>query len=262
MEETKTLRKGSPKFETIGFNFWYKNFSNHALKDINLRIPNKKVTALIGPSGCGKSTLLRSFNRMNDLIDHTHTKGDVVFDGKSIMGKNKNIISLRTKVGMVFQKPNPFSMSIYDNVAFGPKSHGIRKNKELNSIVKEALIGAALWDEVKRNLNDSALGLSGGQQQRLCIARAIAMHPEVLLMDEPTASLDPIATLKIEKLILQLKVKYTIVIVTHSMQQAARIADKTAFFFLGELIEVGSTKQIFTSPKNKITDDYINGKIG
>ena len=263
MQENNTItRKGNPKFEIKNFNLWYKNAKTHALKNISFKIPYKKVTAFIGPSGCGKSTLLRSFNRMNDLIDGIKTEGDVQLDGKSVIGKKINIVELRTRVGMVFQKPNPFPMSIYNNVAFGPKSHGIKKKEELNKIVKESLIGAALWDEVKHNLNDSGLSLSGGQQQRLCIARAIAMKPEVLLMDEPTASLDPISTIKIEQLILQLKKQFTIVIVTHSMQQAARISDRTAFFFLGEIIETGSTKRIFTSPKKKLTDDYINGKIG
>ena len=262
MQKNNEIKRRRPKFMIKNYNLWYKNGKTHALKDITFEIPTKKILAFIGPSGCGKSTLLRSFNRMNDLIDGIQTKGDIFFEGKSIIGKKVNIVSLRTKVGMVFQKPNPFPMSIYDNVAFGPRSHGIKNKLELDKIVKESLIGAALWDEVKNNLRDSGLSLSGGQQQRLCIARAIAMRPEVLLMDEPTASLDPIATIKIEELILKLKKLFTIVIVTHSMQQAARISDKIAFFFLGELIEIGSTKKIFTSPVKKLTDDYINGKIG
>lgn len=233
-----------------------------ALSNISLNIDEKKVTALIGPSGCGKSTFLRTINRMNDLIDSVHIDGKLDFDGKNIYDKDIDVVALRRNVGMVFQKPNPFPKSIYENVAYGPKANGLNSKIQLDEIVEKSLKKAALWDEVKDRLNKSALGLSGGQQQRLCIARALAMEPEVLLMDEPTSALDPIATAKIEELVMELKKDYTIVIVTHSMQQAARISDNTAFFLMGELIEVGKTKDIFTTPRDKRTEDYITGRFG
>ncbi|MEG2539910.1 MAG: phosphate ABC transporter ATP-binding protein PstB [Clostridium sp.] len=234
---------------------------NQALKKINMNIKENKVTAFIGPSGCGKSTFLRTLNRMNDLIDNVTIKGNVEVDGEDIY-KSEDVIKLRTKVGMVFQKPNPFPMSIYDNVAYGPRTHGIKDKKELDKIVEESLKGAAIWDEVKDRLKSSALGLSGGQQQRICIARAIAMKPEVILMDEPTSALDPISTLKVEELIEALKDEYTIVIVTHNMQQAARVSDETAFFLNGEVVEFSDTKTMFTSPDDKRTEDYITGRFG
>ncbi len=234
---------------------------NQALKNINLDIEKNKVTALIGPSGCGKSTFLRTLNRMNDLIENVSIKGKVEVDGEDIY-KSDDVIKLRTKVGMVFQKPNLFPMSIYDNVAYGPKIHGIKDKKTLDKIVEESLKGAAIWDEVKDRLKTSALGLSGGQQQRVCIARTIAMKPEVILMDEPTSALDPISTLKVEELIQNIKNDYTIVIVTHNMQQAARISDKTVFFLNGDLVEVNDTNVIFTNPKGKRTEDYITGRFG
>jgi phosphate transport system ATP-binding protein len=236
--------------------------SFQALKDINIHINKNEVTALIGPSGCGKSTFLRCLNRMNDLIDICHITGDIRYHDNDVYHQNYDVINLRTKVGMVFQKPNPFPMSIYDNVVYGPRCQGVKEKEALDEIVENSLKKAALWDEVKDRLKDSALGLSGGQQQRLCIARAIAMEPEVILMDEPTSALDPIATLKIEELINELKKNYTIVIVTHSMQQAARISDRTAFFLMGELIETDSTDKIFTQPKHKQTEDYITGRFG
>ena len=234
---------------------------NQALKDINIDIKENKVTALIGPSGCGKSTFLRTLNRMNDLIENVTIKGKIEVDGEDIY-QTEDVIKLRTKVGMVFQKPNPFPMSIYDNIAYGPRIHGIRDKKTLDKIVEESLKGAAIWDEVKDRLKTSALGLSGGQQQRICIARAIAMKPEVILMDEPTSALDPISTLKVEELIEELKKDYTIVIVTHNMQQAARISDDTAFFLNGVLVEYSETKDMFTAPKDKRTEDYITGRFG
>lgn len=234
---------------------------NQALKNINLDIEKNKVTALIGPSGCGKSTFLRTLNRMNDLIENVSINGKVEVDGEDIY-KSDDVIKLRTKVGMVFQKPNLFPMSIYDNVAYGPKIHGIKDKKSLDKIVEESLKGAAIWDEVKDRLKTSALGLSGGQQQRICIARTIAMKPEVILMDEPTSALDPISTLKVEELIQNIKNDYTIVIVTHNMQQAARISDKTVFFLNGDLVEVNDTNIIFTNPKDKRTEDYITGRFG
>lgn len=234
---------------------------NQALKKINMEIKENKVTALIGPSGCGKSTFLRTLNRMNDLIDNVTIKGKIEVDGEDIY-ESEDVIKLRTKVGMVFQKPNPFPMSIYDNVAYGAKTHGIKDKKQLDKIVEESLKGAAIWDEVKDRLKSSALGLSGGQQQRICIARAIAMKPEVILMDEPTSALDPISTLKVEELIEELKKDYTIVIVTHNMQQAARISDDTAFFLNGVLVEHSETKAMFTAPKDKRTEDYITGRFG
>ena len=234
---------------------------NKALNGINIDIVENEVTAFIGPSGCGKSTFLRTLNRMNDLIDNVKITGVIKIDGEDIY-KSDDVIKLRTKVGMVFQKPNPFPMSIYDNVAYGPKVQGIRDKKELDKIVQRSLKDAAIWDEVKDRLKTSALGLSGGQQQRVCIARAIAMNPKVILMDEPTSALDPISTLKVEELIQNMKGKYTIVIVTHNMQQAARISDKTAFFLSGEIIEFDNTTTIFTNPTNKKTEDYITGRFG
>ncbi|SJO81836.1 phosphate ABC transporter ATP-binding protein PstB [Clostridioides difficile] len=232
-----------------------------ALKKINMDIKENKVTALIGPSGCGKSTFIRTLNRMNDLIEDVTIKGNISVDGEDIYTSD-DVINLRTKVGMVFQKPNPFPMSVYDNVAYGPRTHGLRDKKQLDKIVEESLKGAAIWDEVKDRLKSSALGLSGGQQQRICIARAIAMRPEVILMDEPTSALDPISTLKVEELIEDLKKDYTIVIVTHNMQQAARISDETAFFLNGEVIEFSDTKTMFTTPVDKRTEDYITGRFG
>ncbi len=234
---------------------------NQALKNIKMDIKEKKVTALIGPSGCGKSTFLRTLNRMNDLIENVTIKGQIEVDGEDIY-KSNDVIKLRTKVGMVFQKPNPFPMSIYDNVSYGPRTQGIKDKKKLDKIVEESLKGAAIWDEVKDRLKSSALGLSGGQQQRICIARAIAMKPEVILMDEPTSALDPISTSKVEELIESLKDDYTIVIVTHNMQQAARISDETAFFLNGEVVEFSDTKTMFTNPDDKRTEDYITGRFG
>lgn len=234
---------------------------NKALKNINLEIESKKVTALIGPSGCGKSTFLRTLNRMNDLIDNVKITGEITIGGKNIY-KDIDEIDLRKKVGMVFQKPNPFPMSIYDNVAYGPRLHGVKDKKTLDGIVEKSLKGAALWDEVKDRLKKSALGLSGGQQQRLCIARTIAVSPEIILMDEPTSALDPISTIKMEELMYELKKKYTVVIVTHNMQQAGRIADKTAFFLSGEVVEYGDTSDIFYKPRDKRTEDYITGRFG
>lgn len=234
---------------------------NKALKNINLDIESKKVTALIGPSGCGKSTFLRTLNRMNDLIDNVKITGEITIGGKNIY-KDIDEIDLRKKVGMVFQKPNPFPMSIYDNVAYGPRLHGVKDKKTLDEIVEKSLKGAALWDEVKDRLKKSALGLSGGQQQRLCIARTIAVSPEIILMDEPTSALDPISTIKMEELMYELKKKYTVVIVTHNMQQAGRIADKTAFFLSGEVVEYGDTSDIFYKPRDKRTEDYITGRFG
>lgn len=234
---------------------------NKALKGIDMDIKENKVTALIGPSGCGKSTFLRTLNRMNDLIEGVKIEGEILVDEEDIY-KSDDVIKLRTKVGMVFQKPNPFPMSIYDNVAYGPRIHGIKDKKVLDKIVEESLRGAAIWDEVKDRLNKSALGLSGGQQQRICIARTIAMKPEVILMDEPTSALDPISTSKVEELIEELKDKYTIVIVTHNMQQAARVSDETAFFLNGEVVEFDKTKTIFTNPSDERTEDYITGRFG
>lgn len=232
-----------------------------ALKGINLNIRKNEITAFIGPSGCGKSTLLKSLNRMNDLVEGCKITGNIMLDGQDIYG-DMDINLLRKRVGMVFQKPNPFPMSVYDNVAFGPRTHGIRSKVQLDDIVEKSLRDAAIWDELKDRLKKSALGLSGGQQQRLCIARALAVQPEVLLMDEPTSALDPISTSKIEDLAAELKKDYTIVMVTHNMQQAARISDKTAFFLLGEVIEFGVTEQIFSMPRNKKTEDYITGRFG
>ena len=235
---------------------------NHALKDVNMEIAEHAITAFIGPSGCGKSTFLRCLNRMNDLVDGCRVEGKVILDGEDIYDKRVDTTLLRKKVGMVFQQPNPFPMSIYDNIAYGPRLHGIKNKKELDEIVERSLQGAAIFEEVKDLLHKSALGLSGGQQQRLCIARALAVSPEVLLMDEPTSALDPISTLKIEELMETLKKKYTVVIVTHNMQQAARVSDDTAFFLVGEVIEKNATSEIFARPQDKRTEDYITGRFG
>ena len=240
-------------------NLFYGDFQ--ALKNINLDIPENRITAFIGPSGCGKSTLLKSLNRMNDLVEGCRITGDIRLDGQDIYG-DIDINNLRKRVGMVFQKPNPFPMSIYDNIAYGPRTHGVRSKVRLDEIVENSLRGAAIWDEVKDRLKESAMGLSGGQQQRLCIARALAVEPEVLLMDEPTSALDPISTSKIEDLAAELKNKYTIIMVTHNMQQAARISDKTAFFLLGEVIEYADTEKLFSFPEDKRTEDYITGRFG
>ena len=247
------------KFKVENLDLFYDDF--HALKNINLKIDENKITAFIGPSGCGKSTFLKTLNRMNDLVEGCKIRGKVELDGENIYG-DMDVNLLRKRVGMVFQKPNPFPMSIYDNIAFGPRTHGIRSKHKLDEIVEKSLKSAAIWDELKDRLHKNALGLSGGQQQRLCIARALAVEPEVILMDEPTSALDPISTSKIEDLVLELKKKYTIVIVTHSMQQATRISDKTVFFLLGEIIEAGDTEQIFSMPKDKRTEDYITGRFG
>ena len=235
---------------------------NHALKDVNMEIADHAITAFIGPSGCGKSTFLRCLNRMNDLVDGCRVEGKVILDGEDIYDKRVDTTLLRKKVGMVFQQPNPFPMSIYDNIAYGPRLHGIKNKKELDEIVERSLQGAAIFEEVKDRLHKSALGLSGGQQQRLCIARALAVSPEVLLMDEPTSALDPISTLKIEELMETLKKKYTVVIVTHNMQQAARVSDDTAFFLVGEVVEKNATSEIFARPRDKRTEDYITGRFG
>ena len=235
---------------------------NHALKNINMDIKKNKVTALIGPSGCGKSTFIKSLNRMNDLVENVRITGEIMLDNENIYGENVDTTLLRKKIGMVFQQPNPFPMSIYDNIAYGPRIHGIKSKAKLDEIVEESLRGAAIFDEVKDRLKKSALGLSGGQQQRLCIARALAVQPEVLLMDEPTSALDPISTLKVEELMEELKKKYTVVVVTHNMQQATRVSDETAFFLVGELVEFDKTENIFSNPKNKKTEDYITGRFG
>ena len=247
------------KITVNNLDLYYGDFK--ALKTVNMSIAPNEVTAFIGPSGCGKSTLLKSLNRMNDLVEGCKITGEILLDGEDIYG-NIDVNQLRKRVGMVFQKPNPFPMSVYDNIAYGPRTHGIRSKVKLDEIVEKSLRGAAIWDELKDRLKKSALGLSGGQQQRLCIARALAVEPEVLLMDEPTSALDPISTSKIEDLAMELKSDYTIVIVTHNMQQAARISDKTAFFLLGELVEFGPTEQVFSMPKDKRTEDYITGRFG
>lgn len=246
--------------KTENLNLFYGN--HKALKDINLKFKSNSVTALIGPSGCGKSTFLRSINRMNDLIDGVKITGKIIYENKNIYSNEWDIIELRKKIGMVFQKANPFPMSIYDNIAYGPRIHGINKKSELDKIVENSLKGAALWSEVKDRLKKNASGMSGGQQQRLCIARTLAVEPDVILMDEPTSALDPISTLKVEELILELKKKYTVIIVTHNMQQAGRISDNTVFFFNGEVIESGKTEDIFYNPKDKRTEDYITGRFG
>jgi len=243
-----------------GLDLWYGD--HQALHDIIMNIPEKSITALIGPSGCGKSTFLKTLNRMNDLIPGVKITGDVRYRDQDIFAPGTDVNELRREIGMVFQKPNPFPMSIYDNIAYGPRTHGIKNRARLDEIVEKSLRGAAIWDEVKDRLKKNALGLSGGQQQRLCIARALAVEPEVLLMDEPTSALDPISTSKIEELAMQLKEQYTIVIVTHNMQQAVRISDRTAFFLLGELVECGDTQQLFSQPQDKRTEDYITGRFG
>lgn len=243
-----------------GLNLWYGD--HQALHDISMNIPEKSITALIGPSGCGKSTFLKTLNRMNDLIPGVKITGDVRYRDQDIFAAGTDVNELRREIGMVFQKPNPFPMSIYDNIAYGPRTHGIKNRAKLDEIVEKSLRGAAIWDEVKDRLKKNALGLSGGQQQRLCIARALAVEPEVLLMDEPTSALDPISTSKIEELAMQLKEQYTIVIVTHNMQQAVRISDRTAFFLLGELVECDDTQQLFSQPQDQRTEDYITGRFG
>ena len=243
-----------------GLDLWYGD--HQALHDISMNIPEKSITALIGPSGCGKSTFLKTLNRMNDLIPGVKITGDVRYRNQDIFAPGTDVNELRREIGMVFQKPNPFPMSIYDNIAYGPRTHGIKNRARLDEIVEKSLRGAAIWDEVKDRLKKNALGLSGGQQQRLCIARALAVEPEVLLMDEPTSALDPISTSKIEELAMQLKEQYTIVIVTHNMQQAVRISDRTAFFLLGELVECDDTQQLFSQPQDKRTEDYITGRFG
>ena len=248
------------KISAKNLNLYYGE--NHALKDINMDIKKNAVTALIGPSGCGKSTFLKSLNRMNDLIENVKITGEITLDNENIYGENVDTTLLRKKIGMVFQQPNPFPMSIYDNIAYGPRIHGIKNKSKLDEIVEESLRGAAIFDEVKDRLKKSALGLSGGQQQRLCIARALAVQPDVLLMDEPTSALDPISTLKVEELMEDLKKKYTVVVVTHNMQQATRVSDETAFFLVGEVVEFDKTETIFSNPKNKKTEDYITGRFG
>ena len=247
------------KISVKNLDLYYGDFK--ALKNINLEIEPNKITAFIGPSGCGKSTLLKSINRMNDLVEGCRIDGEVLLDGQNIF-KGMDVNVLRKRVGMVFQKPNPFPMSIYDNIAYGPRTHGIRSKAKLDDIVEKSLRNAAIWDECKDRLKKSALGLSGGQQQRICIARALAVHPEVLLMDESTSALDPISTSKIEDLVMELKSQYTIVMVTHNMQQAVRVSDQTAFFLLGDLVEYGDTDQLFSTPKEKKTEDYITGRFG
>ena len=247
-------------FEIRGLNLWYG--SHHALHDVDIDIPARQVTALIGPSGCGKSTFLKTLNRMNDLVEGIRIEGELLFEGQDIYAPSCDVTELRKNVGMVFQKPNPFPMSIYDNVAYGPRVHGVRKREELDAIVEESLRGAALWDEVKDRLKKSALGLSGGQQQRLCIARALAVKPQVLLMDESTSALDPISTGQIEELVGELKRDYTVVMVTHNMQQAVRVSDYAAFFLLGDLVEFAPTDQLFNSPKDSRTKDYVSGRFG
>ena len=247
------------KFNISNLDLYYTDF--HALKNVNLDLPEKGITAFIGPSGCGKSTLLKSLNRMNDLVEGCKITGEITLDGVDIY-KNIDVNLLRKRVGMVFQKPNPFPMSIYDNIAYGPRTHGIHNKSQLDDIVEKSLRGAAIWDEVKDRLKKSALGMSGGQQQRLCIARALAVQPDVLLMDEPTSALDPISTSKVEDLALELKKDYTIIMVTHNMQQAARISDNTAFFLLGEVVEYDKTEKLFSMPKDRRTEDYITGRFG
>ncbi len=266
--EGETARKGGPaeiKMQTVDLDFYYGKFK--ALAEINLSIQAQKITAIIGPSGCGKSTLLRSFNRMNDLVPNSRVEGKILLDNQDIYTDNVDVVDIRRRVGMVFQRPNPFLMSIYDNVAYGPRLYGINKRAALNEIVEKSLRQSALWDEVKDKLNQSAMSISGGQQQRLCIARALAVEPDVILMDEPASALDPVSTLKIEDLMQTLKLSYTIVIVTHNMQQAARVSDFTAFMMIndhraGTVVEFGETPQIFTNPKNKQTEEYVTGRFG
>ncbi len=246
--------------ESRALNLYYGD--NHALKDISIQIPANKITALIGPSGCGKSTFLKTLNRMNDLVPGVRIDGEVFYNGENIYGKDVDVTRLRRQIGMVFQKANPFPMSIYDNIAYGPRTHGVRGKAKLDDIVERSLRDAAIWDEVKDRLGKSALGLSGGQQQRLCIARALAVEPDILLMDESTSALDPISTSKIEELAMELKNRYTVVMVTHNMQQAVRVSDETAFFLLGELVEFGETERVFSHPQDKRTEDYITGRFG
>lgn len=264
MQETKNMQEiispPKAKFQISNLDLYYSEFK--ALKNINLELSEREITAFIGPSGCGKSTLLKSLNRMNDLVEGCKIEGKILLDGEDIYDKAMDVNILRKRVGMVFQKPNPFPMSVYDNIAYGPRTHGIRRKAELDEIVESSLKSAAIWDELKDRLKKSALGLSGGQQQRLCIARALAVKPEVLLMDEPTSALDPISTSKIEELAIELKKDYTIIMVTHNMQQAARISDKTAFFLLGEVIEFDNTEKLFSNPGEKKTEDYITGRFG
>lgn len=248
------------KISIKDMDLWYGDFQ--ALHGVSLEIPKNQITAFIGPSGCGKSTLIKSLNRMNDLVEGCLIEGDIMLDGKDIYKSTMNVNSLRKNVGMVFQQPNPFPMSIYNNIAYGPRTHGITDKKQLDEIVEKSLRGAAIWEEVKDDLNKNALSISGGQQQRICIARALAVQPEVLLMDEPTSALDPISTAKIEELVTELKEKYTIVMVTHNMQQASRVSDQTAFFFNGRIIESGDTRDMFTNPTKKQTEDYISGRFG
>jgi len=261
-DDGDTLPKDTPPhiIETQNLNLWYGE--THTLKEINMRIRRNRVTALIGPSGCGKSTLLRCFNRMNDLIDHVKITGEITFDSSDIYAPGVDVVLLRKRIGMVFQKPNPFQKSVYENVAYGPRVHGVKNKKEIDRIVEKSLQDAALYDEVRDRLNNSALGLSGGQQQRLCIARTLAVGPEVILMDEPCSALDPIATAKIENLIDKLKQEYTVIIVTHNMQQAARVSDYAGFMYLGKLIEFGPTNQIFEHPHEALTENYITGRFG
>ena len=246
--------------EAKGLELYYGD--NHALKSVSLKIPENRITALIGPSGCGKSTFLKTLNRMNDLVPGVRIEGEVLYNGENLYGKDVDVTHLRKQIGMVFQKANPFPMSIYDNIAYGPRTHGVRSRAKLDDIVERSLRDAAIWDEVKDRLKGSALGLSGGQQQRLCIARALAVEPDVLLMDESTSALDPISTSKIEELAMELKNRYTVVMVTHNMQQAVRVSDMTAFFLLGELVEFGDTERIFSHPQDKRTEDYITGRFG
>ncbi|MFL2104675.1 phosphate ABC transporter ATP-binding protein PstB [Desemzia sp. FAM 23991] len=248
------------KISIKDMNLWYGDFQ--ALHGVSLEIPKNEITAFIGPSGCGKSTLIKSLNRMNDLVEGCRIEGDILLDGKDIYNSSTNVNTLRKDVGMVFQQPNPFPMSIYNNIAYGPRTHGVKDKKELDEIVEKSLRGAAIWGEVKDDLNKNSLSISGGQQQRICIARALAVQPEVLLMDEPTSALDPISTAKIEELVTELKEKYTIVMVTHNMQQASRVSDNTAFFFNGYIIESGDTRKMFTNPEKKQTEDYISGRFG
>ncbi len=258
-EKIEKMAAGSSKFAVKNLDLYYGDF--HALKDINLNLEANEITAFIGPSGCGKSTFLKSLNRMNDLVEGCRITGDVRLDGIDIYGE-MDVTTLRKRVGMVFQKPNPFPMSVYDNIAYGPRTHGIHNKAKLDEIVETSLRNAAIWDELKDRLKKSALGLSGGQQQRLCIARALAVQPEVILMDEPTSALDPISTSKIEDLVIELKKDYTIIMVTHNMQQATRVSDKTVFFLLGEIVESGVTEKLFSMPQDKRTEDYITGRFG
>jgi len=256
----KAVSNNNLKIQSKNLNLWFSE--KHVLKNVNIAIEEKRVTAIMGPSGCGKTTLIRAFNRMNEIITGCRTSGEVLIDGKDVYGLDTDVVDLRRRVGLVFQKPNPFPKSIYDNVAFGPRIHGITRRRQLDDFVQFSLQEAALWEEVKDRLNDSALSLSGGQQQRLCIARALAVAPEVVLMDEPCSALDPAATAKIEALMRKLTQNYTVIIVTHNMQQAARVSDFTAFMYLGELVEYGETKKIFENPENELTEKYITGKFG